>query len=61
MSQNLPVSYFEWIKYTSKFNEDFIKTYNEQSNEEFFLEINVHINFIHINSLKQESNRGLAF
>ena len=25
MSQNLPVNNFQWIKGTSKFNEDFIK------------------------------------
>ena len=26
MSQKLPVNNFEWIKHTSQFNEDFIKT-----------------------------------
>ena len=29
MSQKFPVNNFEWIKDTSKFNEDFIKNYNE--------------------------------
>ena len=29
MSQKLPVNNFEWIKDTSQFNEDFIKTYND--------------------------------
>ena len=29
MSQKLPVSNFEWIKDTSGFKEDFIKSYNE--------------------------------
>ena len=29
MSQNLPVNKFEWIKYTSQFNEDFKKIYSE--------------------------------
>ena len=29
MSQKLPVNNFEWIKYTSQYNEDFIKNYNE--------------------------------
>ena len=28
ISQNLPVNNFEWIKDTSQFNEDFIKSYN---------------------------------
>ena len=29
MSQKLPVNNFEWIRVTSQFNEDFIKSYNE--------------------------------
>ena len=33
MSQKLPVNNFEWIKDTSQFNEDFIKNYNEESDE----------------------------
>ena len=37
MSQNLPVNKFEWIEDTSPFNEDFIKSYNEQSDEGYFL------------------------
>ena len=41
MSQKLPVSNFEWIKDTSQFNENFIKNYNEQSEEGYFLEVHV--------------------
>ena len=41
MSQKLPVNKFEWIKNTSKFNKDFIKNYNEKSDEGYFLEIDV--------------------
>ena len=41
MSQKLPVNKFEWIKYTSQFNEDFIKNYNEESDEGYFLEVHV--------------------
>ena len=41
MLQMLLVNNFEWIKDTSKFNEDFIKNYNEESDERFFLEIDV--------------------
>ena len=39
MSQNLPVNNFGWIKDTFQFNEDFIKNYNEASDEGNFLEI----------------------
>ena len=38
MSQKLPVNKFEWIKDVPKFIEDFIKTYNEESEEGYFLE-----------------------
>ena len=32
---------FEWIKDTSQFTEDFIKNYNEESDEGYFLEVDV--------------------
>ena len=38
---NLPVNKFEWIEATSQFNEDFIKNYNEESDEGCFLEVDV--------------------
>ena len=41
MSQKLPVNKFEWIEDTSQFNEDFIKSYNEESDEGNFLEADV--------------------
>ena len=41
MSQKLPVNNFVWIENTSQFNEDFIKNYNEESEEGYFLEVNV--------------------
>ena len=41
MSQKFPVNNFEWIKDTSQFNEDFIKNYNEESDEGYFLEVDV--------------------
>ena len=41
MSQKLPVNNFEWIKDTSQFNEDFIKNYKEESDEKYFLKIDV--------------------
>ena len=40
MSQKLPVNNFEWIEDTSQSNEDFIKNYNEQSDEGYFPEVN---------------------
>ena len=36
VSPKFPVSSFEWIKNTSQFDEDFIKIYNEESDEEYF-------------------------
>ena len=33
--------HFEWIKDTSQFYEDFIKNCNEESNEGYFLEVDV--------------------
>ena len=37
----LQVSNFEWIKHTSQFNEEFIKKYNEESDEGYFPEVDV--------------------
>ena len=31
----------EWIENTSQFNENFIKSYNEESDEGYFLEVDV--------------------
>ena len=33
MSQTLPVNNIKWIKDTFQFNEDFIRNYNEESNQ----------------------------
>ena len=41
MSQKLQVNKFEWIKDTSQFNEDFIKNYNEERGERYFLEVDI--------------------
>ena len=38
MSQKLPANNSELIKDTSQFNEDFVKNYNVESNEGYFLE-----------------------
>ena len=41
MSQKLPVQGFKWINKLSKFDEDFIKNYNENSNKRCILEVDV--------------------
>ena len=41
MLQKLPVNNFGWIKDASQFNKDFIKNFNEESDEEYFLEVDV--------------------
>ena len=41
MSQKLPSGHFNWVEETSEFNEDFIKSYNDDSHEGYFLEVNV--------------------
>ena len=41
MSKKLPVNKFEWLKVTSQFNKDFIKNYNEESDEGYFFEVDV--------------------
>ena len=42
MSQKLPVNGFMWYNdYLSDFNEDFIKCYKENSDEEYFLKVNM--------------------
>ena len=41
MSQKLPVNNFEWREDTSQFNEDFIKNYNEEIDEGYFLEVDI--------------------
>ena len=34
-----PVNNFEWIEDTSQINEDFIKNYNKESDERYFLQV----------------------
>ena len=41
MSQKLPVNHFEWIEDTCQFNEDFIKIYNEENDDGYFLEVDL--------------------
>ena len=39
MSQRLPLGGFKWVDETSQFNEDFIKSYYDDCDEGYFLEI----------------------
>ena len=39
MSQKFSVNIFEWTEETSQFNEEFIKNYNDESDEGYFLEV----------------------
>ena len=41
MSQKLSVDGFKWVKDLSKFNESFIKNYDENSDKGYILEIDV--------------------
>ena len=41
MSQKLPVNGFKWAKYLSKFNEIFIRNFDENTNKGYFLKVNV--------------------
>ena len=39
MSQKFPVNNFSWVENTSQFKKDFIKSYNQNSDEGHFLEV----------------------
>ena len=41
MSQKLPINVFKGVKKLSKFDEDFIKNYDENSNKGYFVEVDV--------------------
>ena len=41
MSQKLPVDGFKQLENTFQFNKDFIKSYNEDSEGEYFIEVDV--------------------
>ena len=41
MSQKLPPANFKWVGETSESYEDFIKSYNDKSDEGYFLEVDV--------------------
>ena len=41
MSQKLPVNNFKWVEHIFEFDEGFIKNYNEESDEGYFLEVDL--------------------
>ena len=41
LSQKLSLRGFKWVEETSQFIEDFIKSYNDDSDNGYFLEVNV--------------------
>ena len=43
MSQKLSVNNFAWIEDTSQFNENFIKSYNEEAIKDIFLKLMLNI------------------
>ena len=62
MSQTLPINGFKWEDDLSRFNERFIKSYNENSNKGHFLEVDVeypkkYLVLIKIYRFYQEENK----
>ena len=41
ISQRLLINNFDWIKHTSQFDGDFIKTYNEERDERYLYDVDV--------------------
>ena len=60
LSQKLPVNDFKLVAEGSEFNEDFVESWNDKSDEEYFLEVdfqyleNLHnIHMMHLLFLKE--------
>ena len=55
MSQKLPVDGFKWKKDMLKFNEEFIKNYDEDSDKGYVLEVDVeypkHLQFSYLGNI----------
>ena len=39
LAQKMPVNHFKLVKEASEFNEDFVESWNDESDEEYFLEV----------------------
>ena len=66
MPQKLPVNGHKWAKNVSKIDEDFIKSYDEDGDISYFLEVDIEyprelhgLHSVHVRSLKQALKRGL--
>ena len=57
MSQELSVNNFDWIKDTSQFNENFIKSYNDESTEGYSPEADVQSDGFHIDIAEDVETR----
>ena len=67
MSQKLPVNNLEWTEEISQFNENFIKNYNGESDEGYYIEIdvqypqNLHELHIFIRKIKNLKSRKACY
>ena len=41
ISEKLPVNDFKWVKVISEYNKIFIRSHNEESDEEYFIEADI--------------------
>ena len=41
MSKTQPVNDFKWVEHISELHENFIKIYNEEIDEKYFLEVDI--------------------
>ena len=51
MSKKLSVNGLKWVEVISQFNKDFLKSYNEESDEGYFLKFMFNILKIYMTSL----------
>ena len=61
MSQKLPVNGFKWVEKLSRFNEIFIKNYNENSDIGYFLEVDIDYSEKLFNGIAFNLHKDLPF
>ena len=59
MSQKLPVNRFKQENNLSRYNEDFIKNYDENSEEGYFLEMDIKTYHFYLIEKNQEKQKNL--
>ena len=59
MSQKLSVNNFKWVEETSQFNENLIKSYNDNSDEGILLKLM--FNILEIGSKKSKKSFGKMY